>query len=151
LKLHVYDKAKYHDESIQQAGLPEEHATHHTIYFLRWLIENDLMDTSEEQDYGDVLQKFKSGEKSLYDVYNWWDCCLISDMLTDEGNAFAMHYFDFERGKYLKDYTGTLQGDLPSEFHIPYTEENYQKLKPLIDRRYQEWKSSPKKKKWWPI
>ena len=39
----VYDKGKYHDGSIEEAGLPEKHADHHIVYFLRWLITNDLM------------------------------------------------------------------------------------------------------------
>jgi hypothetical protein len=26
-------------------------------------------------------------------------------------------------------------------WHIPYTEENYRKMKSLLDQRYQEWKS----------
>jgi hypothetical protein len=105
------------------------------------------MSDEEDPDFADVQAKFRSGEISLYAVYDWWDRCLISDMLTDAGNAFAMHYFDFERGKYLEDYTSTLQGPLPSVFHIPYTEENCQKFKQVIDRRYEEWKASPNKKK----
>ena len=36
---HVYDKAKYHYETIEQHGLSEEHAANHTVVFLRWLIE----------------------------------------------------------------------------------------------------------------
>lgn len=147
MELHVYDKAKYHDHSIQEAGLPEEHATHHTLYFLRWLIEKDLISDEEDPDFAEVQAKFKSGAMTLYAVYDWWDRCLISDMLTDEGNAFALHYFDFERGKYLEDYTSTLQGSLPTVFHIPYSEANYQTLKQVIDRRYEEWKSAPKRKK----
>ena len=49
--------------------------------------------------------------------------------------------FDFDKGKYIHDYIELLQGDLPSEFHIEYNEENYQRMKEVIDRRYKEWKS----------
>jgi len=83
-------------------------------------------------------------------LYEWWDCCLISDMLSEQGNAFAMQYFDFERGKYISDYKTTLQESLPSEFHVQYTEENYSKLKAVIDRRYSEWKERTSLP-WWKI
>jgi hypothetical protein len=139
---HVYDKAKYHYESVEEHGLSEEHAANHTVYFLRWLIENDLMSDEFIEESGDEIAKFRAGKATIHDVYNWWDCCLIDDMLSDEGNAFAMHYFDFETGKYLQDYTKLLQGDLPSEFHVEYNEENYQALKKVIDRRYRAWKKA---------
>ncbi len=143
---HVYDKAKYHHETIEQLGLSQKHAANHTVFFLRWLIEQDLMAKSfvEEEE---ILEKFRAGSSSIHKVYEWWDCCLTDDMLSEEGNKFARHYFDFDNGKYLQDYIETLQGSLPSEFHIDYTEENYQRMKEVIDRRYKEWKLP--KKSWW--
>jgi hypothetical protein len=145
---HVYDKAKYHYETIEKYGLPEEHAANHTVFFLRWLIEQDLMDQSFVEESGGALQEFRAGA-SIHEVYEWWDGCLIDDMLSEEGNKFAMHYFDFHRGKYLQDYIDTLQGALPTEFHIVYSEENYQRMKRVIDSRYRDWKSP--KKSWWPF
>lgn len=139
---HVYDKAKYHFDSIEEHGLSEEHAANHTVFFLRWLIENDLMSKEFVEESRDLLEKFRAGRATIHDVYEWWDCCLIDDMLSDEGNQFAMHYFDFDTGKYLEDYTGALQGELPTEFHIQYSEVNYQRMKQLIDQRYKAWKSS---------
>ena len=142
----VYDKTKYHLETIEGYGLPESHASHHTLYFLRWLIENGLM--SEEFTLeAQPLDEYRTGKRTLLSLYEWWDCCLIDDMLSDEGNAFAQHYFDFEKGQYLNDYIGLLQGSLPSEFHIEFTDVNYAQLKPIIDKQYQRWKK-PKKRRW---
>ena len=138
---HVYDKAKYHSETIEQHGLSEEHAANHTVVFLRWLIERRMMSEFFEQEAEGILRQFRAGEVSIHQVYGWWDCCLIDDMLSAEGNAFAMHYFDFERGRYIHDYIATLQGRLLSEFHIDYTEDNYQKMRQIIDRQYDEWKT----------
>ena len=39
----VYDKAKYHDDTIEELGLPEEHASNHAVFFLRWLIDHSLV------------------------------------------------------------------------------------------------------------
>ena len=139
---HVYDKAKYHYESIEEFGLSEDHAANHTVFFLRWLIENNLMSQEFTEGSGDVVAKFCVGTATIHEVYEWWDCCLIDDMLSDEGNAFAMHYFDFEKGKYLQDYMALLQGTLESEFHVDYNEANYVRLKEVIDRRYSEWSNS---------
>lgn len=139
MDVHVYDKAKYHDESVQDLGLPDDHAANHTVFFLRWLIENDMMNAEFMSESGDA---YRAGKSSIHDVYGWWDRCLVSDMLTDEGNAFAQAYFDFQTGKFLEDYEETVGGDLPSIFHVEYTEENYQRLKHVFDARFAQWKKS---------
>lgn len=97
-----------------------------------------------EQETAGILQEFRADKISIHKVYEWWDCCLIDDMLSEEGNAFAMHYFDFDSGRYIYDYIEALQGPLPSELHVKYTENNYQRMRQVIDRRYDEWKA-PKK------
>ena len=136
----VYDKAKYHDETIEEFGLPEEHAANHTVFFLRWLIERRLMSALFQTDGADIVRAFRAGDASIHAVYDWWDRCLIDDMLSDEGNAFAQSYFSFESGSYLKDYARTLQRDLPSEFHVPFTEQNYEAIRAVIDQRFADWR-----------
>jgi hypothetical protein len=154
-----YDKAKYHYETVQEEGLPEEHAANHTVYFLRWLIERDLTSEFFRNDGKEPLERFRKGECTIHEVYGWWDEVLAGDMLSDEGNSFAMAYFDFDKGKYMEDYEETLLGDFESTWHIPFTEENYRKFKAVIDRRYVEWKQNPAAfgappepaKPWWKI
>ena len=143
---YVYDKAKYHFESVEEFGLPAEHAYNHTVPILRWFIEHGFMSEFFNEECADQLAAYQAGSLSIYQLYEWWDCCLISDMVNEEGNAFGMYYFDFEKGKYISDYIGTLQGDLPSEFHVVYTEENYARLKSVIEKRFEEWRN---RKPWW--
>lgn len=145
---HVYDKAKYHSEAVDLAGLDEQHASNHTVYMLRWLVEKNLMSDFFRDEGSAPLANYKAGELTIHDLYQWWDTCLVSDMLSEEGNAFAMAYFDFEMGKYIADYKATLQGSLPSEYHVPFSEDRYAKLRQVIDRRYAEWKGQPTKP-WW--
>ena len=38
---------------------------------------------------GDILANYRAGKVSLFDVYSWWDNCLVSDMLSDERRARA--------------------------------------------------------------
>ncbi len=58
----VYDKAKYHFETIENSGLPEIHAYIHTGMYLGWLIENDLFDNEFLDDFGDDVPRFKNKE-----------------------------------------------------------------------------------------
>ena len=146
---HVYDKAKYHFDSIHKHGLSEEHAENHTVVFLRWLIERRLMSDFFEREAADIMAKYRSGTVGIHKVYEWWDGCLIDDMLSDEGNAFALYYFDFQRGRYIRDYISALKRGLPTEFHVDFTESNYETMKQIIDRRYDVWKKP--KRKWWPF
>lgn len=136
---YVYDKAKYHLESIDEFGLPEEHAYHHTTFFLSWLVNNGLMSEWFLSESAKELALYRSGQMSINELYESWDACLISDMLSDEGNAFALDYFDFERGDYLADYAENLQKDLPSEFHVPYTPDTEAIAHAMISERYAQW------------
>lgn len=137
---YVYDKAKYHDDSVQEQRLPETHAYHHTTYFLSWLLKHHLMSEWFESEGKAEIAKYRAGEISVNDLYEWWDCCLLSDMLNDEGNAFAKAYFDFDRGAYIADYEKHLLGTLPTIFHLPYTAENEATIHRVIDERYRAWK-----------
>lgn len=140
----VYDKAKYHRESVELAGLDEVQAEVHTAYFLGWLIDTDLLSDEMRDECAELIADYKSRKKTAIDVYGWWDCCLVDDMLSDDGNAFAQSYFDFTNGQYLADYADLLVQDLPSEFHVPYTWENYDIIRLQIDRRYAKWRESQK-------
>ncbi len=137
--MHVYDKAKYHLESVEKAGLPEEHASNHIVPMLRWLIENELMSEFFVTEGSEPLSHYREGRISIHELFDWWDTCLVSDLLSDRGNAFAMHYFDYDQGEYLSDYQRILQGSLPSEFHVVYSNANYSKLQTVIDEHYKNW------------
>jgi hypothetical protein len=146
---YVYDKAKYHFESIEIHGLPQHHASNHTVPILRWLIENDLMSDFFLSNCAKEVAAYRRGEMTIHDLYEWWDNSLVSDMVSDSGNAFGLQYFDFQHGQYLTDYIELLQGDLPSELHVNYDETNYAILKRRIDERYKAWKKTHQP--WWRI
>ncbi|WP_043648118.1 DUF7832 domain-containing protein [Chitinilyticum litopenaei] len=146
MKLHVYDKAKYHCEEVESLGLPGEHAYHHTTFFLSWLIKNELMSASFCSDVEKDLTEYREGKASINQIYGWWDACLISDMLNMQGNAFAKAYFDFSKGEYLDDYHQYLQKELPSEFHVEYTLENETIIHRVISDRFSAWKETRTKK-----
>ena len=136
----VYDKAKYHYGGDYPDGLPEEQAFVHTGLYLGWIIDRNLYSAAFAEGSGDLIARFKAREATGPEVYEWWDGCLIDDMLGDEGNAFSRHYFDFDRGRFLNDYEELLAAGLPSLYHVPDTWESYERLKTRIDERYDEWR-----------
>ena len=136
---YVYDRATFHSKSVAEHGLPEEHAYHHTTFFMSWLIQNGLMSAWFEEEAKDELRRYRDGTLSINGLYVFWDCGLSTHMLSDQGNAFARAYFDFTTGQYLADYEACLHKTLPSEFHVPYTETNEVMIHKVISQRYQEW------------
>jgi hypothetical protein len=68
------------------------------------------------------------------------DVQLTDEDLSDEGNAFAVAYFDFQNGKFLADYESSLGAGLPGLYHVPDTWQSYDVIKPVLDRRFAEWK-----------
>jgi hypothetical protein len=138
--LHVYDKAKYHYETVANYGLPEDSAYYHTAYFLKWLIEKDLVGGVFLDDFSEELSQCKNNKMSVIKLYKIVDRCLVSDMLSEEGNRFTLYYFDFENGSYLADYAEALASDLESIFHVSYNDEIYNQIKQVIEKRYNDWK-----------
>jgi hypothetical protein len=136
----VYDKAKYHFGGDYPQGLADEQAYVHTGLYLGWVIERDLYSEMFRAEAAGLIAAFKAREVTGPQAYADWDGCLIDDMLSDEGNAFSAAYFDFERGLYLRDYEELLSRGLPSVYHVADTWENYARLRPRLDARFEAWK-----------
>lgn len=141
----IYDKAKYHDDSVSELGLDYRQTFMHTGLFLGWLIDRDLLN-EEFWEGAKEIQAFRQRQKTGPQVYEWTDGVLIDGMLNEEGNAFAQSYFDFEKGQFVSDYEELMSAGLPSFFHVKDTWENYEKLKRRIDQRYEDWKRSVQQK-----
>jgi len=136
---HVYDKAKYHDDSCLKGRLPDGQSFVHTGLFVAWLVNHDLVKTSPGYDDWVIANcKARLGAPTGY--YEWNDGVLLDEMLTDEGNAFAQSYFDFENGQYLADYGLYVAFGLPSVFQVPNTWEAYNLVESFVDARYRQFK-----------
>jgi hypothetical protein len=138
---YVFDKAKFHDNSVEQLGLGEEQSFVHTGLFFAWLVNNGLMSDFfiEETGRGEI-EKLEDRKISPSTIYMNWDGVLIGEMLSNKGFNFAMSYFDFDKGRYLKDYEKVFNLTDENIFTVNDTWENYEKLKPTIDVAYENWK-----------
>ena len=144
----VYDKAKYHDDTVAEYGLTHEHSAIHILFFLGWLMDNDLMSDDFVSEWSKFIHKYKSRSSSPLAVFDWWDRCLTDDMLNDKVNRFTQEYFDYEIGQYIADYTRIVVGSLPSLYHPKYSWDAQELMNRQISKRYDTWnrKELPK---WW--
>jgi hypothetical protein len=136
----VFDKAKWHYEGEFPGYLDEERAFVHTGMFLGWIIDNKLYSEDFADDFRDEIRSFKSRKMTGSDVYSAADGVFAEEMVNPEGRAFAVAYFDFDKGQYLKDYEKLLSAKLPSMYHVKDTWENYDRLKLQIDKRFAAWR-----------
>ena len=52
----------------------------------------------------------------------------------------STYFNDFAKGQYLKDYEATLGNGLESLYHVKDSWENFDLLKPVLDRRLGDWR-----------
>lgn len=138
---YVYDKAKYHFESCDEHGLDLHQAYVHTGIFLAWLEERGLLSDWMAQEMGSALADLHARSRTGPAVFEEMDGVLLDEMLSADGNAFAMAYFDFDRGVYLEDYDELLSGALASHFHVEDTWTSYERIRPRIDERFAQWRA----------
>jgi hypothetical protein len=137
----VYDKAKWHFDGNFPAELEIFQGYIHTGMFLGWLIDNNMVNAELAQDIEADIAAFKKRELTGSQIFeSQLDGVLMLENINETGNRFALHYFDFDSGQFLEDYETTLADDLLTMYHVKDTWENYHKLKPVLDRRFAEWK-----------
>jgi hypothetical protein len=148
----VYDKAKWHFGGDFPDDLDDFQGYVHTGMFLGWLIDNDLMSDEFKSDHEEEIKEF--GVKELTGSQIFERCCdgvLMLEDISELGNRFALHYFDFDKGKYLADYEATLSSGLPTMYHVADEWNNYIKLKVVLDNRFSDWNNQKNKNPFWKL
>ncbi len=111
--------------------------------FLGWIIEHHLYSEEFEEESQDEMNQFKLRQMTGTEIYMNWDGVLADDMLNDEGNQFAMYYFNHDEDwKYINDYSNVFIDEGETLYHVQDTWENYFKLKEVIDNSYNFWKDN---------
>ena len=136
----IYDKASYHytAENYPQELLQSQ-AFVHTGFFLGWLIKNNLISDSFKRDWSLEVNEFLTGNISGPKLFEIIDGTLTTEDLNDEGNSFALNYFNFQNGKYLQDYEKTFS-EVDSLYAVEDTPENFERISRVITNRYQDWR-----------
>lgn len=141
----IYDKAKYYFDDIPE-DLPIEQAYVHTGMFLGWIIEKNLYSKEFEEKSKDDINRFKLRQITGTQIYMKWGGVFADDMLNDEGNQFAMYYFNTEkRWEYMNDYMDVFVHVGETLYQVQDNLENYFELKEEIEYSYMFWKSNIQK------
>jgi hypothetical protein len=139
---YVFDKAKYHFESVELDNLSDSQAFVHTAFFIVWCVEQDLINDQFKQKFKNQIDKMKSRQVSPTKLYQDMDGVFIGGILTLEGYNFAMKYFHFSNGQYLKDYEKlkSLTRKSKSIYWVEDSWTNYEIVRELLDKKYSKWK-----------
>ena len=143
-----YEDVSWHNTADEYPkDLTPEAAATHTGMFLAWALLNGLGGSIHADD----LQKLRS--RSVTPGAFFFDDCdgkFTDEDLSDDGNQFAEDYFVVEKDRYLRDYDAVLCHGLATAYHVPDTWQNFDKLKPRLDRRLAEWRNGTLgKRPWW--
>jgi hypothetical protein len=138
-----YDDASWHSGGNFPKDLPPEAGATHTGMFLAWSLLSGLAGSIHLEDCPESIPMLE--ERSLTPgafFLKFFDGKFTDEDLNEEGNSFALHYFDLETGQYVHDYGKTLGFSPDDLYYVPDTWESFDRLKPVLDRRYAEWKNT---------
>lgn len=117
-----------------------ERASAVPLFMIRWCLDGDLLSPEFKEEHASRLSECKNGSMTLFEFYEGeCDMVFASDMLSEEGNAFARDYFEYETGRFVADLWAAL-GHSGNDYPL-YTDADYMRVKPIIDSRYAAWKA----------
>jgi len=135
-----YDDSSWHYGGEFPGDLPMEAGATHAGMYLAWALLNGLggdLFASEEPEIVAELQTKSITPGKFFLKY--CDGKLTDDDLSEVGNQFTEVYFDFEKGRFVEDYEEVLAESLESLYHVPDTWESFDRLRPVIDKRFAAW------------
>ena len=147
----AYDRADF-NYSTEADPLPKGHAATHIGMFLAWAIQTGLINDRHLQLSAPLIQKVRQRQMTGREFFE--AACqeqFAEKDLNVEGNSFAEHYYRNsagEKGLFFEDYRKTLTKGLPTFWHVHDTWQNYDRLAPVLNQRYEAWKNPPRKR-WW--
>lgn len=148
----AYDRADWHYGGDFPAGLPPANGATHIGMFLAWAIASALEGERHRLRAPSALEAVRARRMTgRAFVIAYCDAQFTAEDLSEEGNAFTAAYYggdDPQAGSYLADYEEALGRDLPSLYHVADTWENYDRIAPLVARRYLRWKNRLAAPRW---
>ncbi|WP_412468735.1 hypothetical protein [Pedobacter sp. KLB.chiD] len=134
----------YHGEGFPPNAGPEQGGTHIGM-FLAWIIDNDLIGQLYKELSMDSIHKVRSREITGRDfLIEECDGKFYDEIVNEDGNEFIKYYYDVEDSIYFGDYVDVFDY-YEGIYDVENSWENYDKIKPVIDMRYQEWKNNRRK------
>ncbi|GGC61559.1 DUF7832 domain-containing protein [Undibacterium terreum] len=139
-----YDDATWHTAGNFPSELPPEAGATHTGMFLAWALLSGLAGDLHIKDLPQNIPLLQSRQVTPGEFFlTACDGKFVDEDLNAEGNSFAALYFDLQRGSYIHDYEKILAKGLPGAYHVPDTWESFDKLKPYLDKRLNQFRTMP--------
>ena len=143
------DDASWHlggDEFPEDA--PDENASTHIGMFMAWAIHNDLWGQVPGSDWSEpvALVRNRTITGRIF-VLKQCDGKLFSEMLNAKGAPFAENYYP----RYLGDFQRALTVGLKSDYFVPDTWDNYDRMAKVLTAKYKKPLPLTKEKPWWKI
>ena len=138
-----YDDASWHYGGDFPNDLPNEAGATHIGMFLAWALLAGLGGEIFADELAEEVGRLRI--RAITPGAFFFSVCdgkFIDEDLNELGNAFALDYYESESADFIPDYDATLAVGLPSTYHVPDSWESYDKLKPVIDKRFAQWQSS---------
>ena len=139
-----YDDASWHYGADNfPKHLPQEAGGTHAGMFVAWAFISGLAGDLHIEDFPEDMPRLK--RRGVTPGRFFFEAC--DGKFTDEdlnavGNRFAQDYFDFRKGKYLADYEKVLAQNCPDLYSVADTWENFDRLRPVLDQRFEDWKAT---------
>jgi hypothetical protein len=145
----AYDRADWHYGGDFPPDLPPENGGTHIGMFLAWAICNGLEGELHRAESAEGLAAVRARARTGRDfLFEYCDEKFWEEDLCQEGNAFAAAYYAANGpASYLYDYDRALGTGLPSLYHVEDSWGNYDRIAPVISRRYSAWRSG--RRPWW--
>jgi hypothetical protein len=144
-----YDDASWHYGGDFPSDVLREAGGTHIGMFVAWCLLNGLGGDIHTKELPDILDRLRKREQT---PGNWFlgacDEKFTNEDLSEEGNEFARAYYEMRAGGYVDDYTAAVGEGYPTLYHVPDTWDTYEKLSPVLGRRFKGWKNP---RKWWQI
>ncbi len=135
------DRAEWHYGGKFPPQLPAENAGTHIGMFLAWAIMAGLESGMHQRDSGAGLEAVRgrrmTGRRFLAE---FCDEKLTSEMLNEIGSRFAEAYYESDPPLYFLDYDRVLGSALPTLYHVEDSWENFDRLAPVIQARFDAWR-----------
>jgi hypothetical protein len=146
-----YDDASWHYDGDFPKDLPHEAGGTHIAMFVAWAALNGMAGAIHKDDFAKDLALLRDRKITPGAwIFQVADGKFSDQDLNDEGNAFAGSYFETPDGKavspYLEDYERCFPS-VPSLYHVDDSWLSYDRLAPMINRRFKEWRRG--KQRWW--
>jgi len=150
------DRMDWHyGEDNYPKDLPPENGGTHIGMYLAFVFSQGMAGEIHVEESINSLEKLKRREITGLDFLihecdeKFWD-----EDLNEEGEAFTLDYYQQDSafakqfGWYMQDYCNVFnahaaaQGfEYPSTYHVENTWQNFERLKPILDKRLQQWRS----------